>query len=148
ADRPSGTLVPRPVLPEDAGPFRPEGGLRPIGHTDPLEQVREMALDGLLADTEPASDLLVRLAVDHQPKDVALPRREVATAGWGVVTGGLQEDGGGPGRERRLASGGRADRGMELARLRVLQEVADGAGVQRVDDPVTVAERREDHDLR
>ena len=110
------------------------------------EDAREVRLDGLLADVQAAGDELVRQALDHQGQHLALARRQIAR---GVRAHGRRQQGARGARvQRRLAAGGRADAALELRRRRVLQEVADGAGVERLQDARAVGERGEDHDRR
>ena len=43
---------------------------------DLVEDVREMAFDGVFADGKPVSDLAIRLATEHRPEDFELPARQ------------------------------------------------------------------------
>src|SRR5262245_3546209 len=53
-----------------------QGELDPARRANLVEDVHQMALDGVLADREAASDLLVRVAVDDRPHDVLFSTRQ------------------------------------------------------------------------
>src|SRR5215470_14078503 len=65
---------------EDPVPLGPESRLCPVGYPDPLEELREMALHRLLADTELPRHLLVRSTAHDQLEHVALARCELDRA--------------------------------------------------------------------
>ena len=46
-------------------PLGPERGLRAVGDADPLEDRRQVGLDGALGDPQPTGDLFVDEALDH-----------------------------------------------------------------------------------
>jgi hypothetical protein len=103
-----------------------------------------MRLDRLLADAEPPRDLLVLEPRADEREHLALTFGEL---GRGSALASCAEHRAGRFRgERRLAARRSADRRHELVRLRVLEQVADGAGVERLQDALPVRERREDDD--
>src|SRR5262249_48358046 len=54
----------------------PEDRLDAVGHVDSPEDVRQVRLHGLLADTETLGDQLVRQSVEQEREDLALSRRD------------------------------------------------------------------------
>src|SRR5438105_11360643 len=103
--------------------LRPEGRLGTIPDPDALEGGAEVGLHGLLTDTQPAGDLLVREATDDQAQDVTLAigecRRRVASAAAIGPVG--DESLRCSWRERRLPPGGGADAAHQLVRVGVLE---------------------------
>src|SRR4051794_9508939 len=129
--------------PVGAGPHR---RLQPVAHADLAEDVAEVALHRLGADPEAQRDLLVRHAGADEREHLTLAVAEVAGGSGGAQV--PDDSHGHARRQRRLARGGRADAGHELVRRRVLEQVADGARVERGRDVVAIGERSEDDDLR
>src|SRR5215218_6114235 len=126
-------------------PLRPEGGLGPVAHPDPLEDPREVRLDGPLAYLEAPRDDLVGQPLRHHHQHLLLAWRQLdrrtrlAPLGEQLARGSR--------RKRRLAGRGGVYAAQELLRLRVLEEVAGGAGVEGVEDPRAIGERGEHHHL-
>src|SRR6478752_8883833 len=117
----------------------PEPGLHPVGDPDRAEDAGQVGLHGLLADLEPASDLLVRQALRHEHEHLAFAIREdIQRVGSAL---GSEHRPCRPRIERRFAAGGCVDAAYELLGFGVLQQIADGAGAQRLDDPLPVHER-------
>src|SRR6476646_2993145 len=123
----------------------PEPGLHPVGDPDRAEDAGQVGLYGLPPDLEAASHLLFREGVPPQPEHLAF-----------AVPGDIQRVGSALGSEhrpcrprieRRFAAGGCVDAANELLGLGVLQQIADGAGAQRLDDPLPVHERGQDDHL-
>ena len=84
----------------------PQRRLGAVGDVERAEDPREVGLDGLLADLEPAGDELVRQALDEQREHLALAGGQPA----GVGRGPRDEHRARRARvERRLAPRGRAD---------------------------------------
>src|SRR5205823_10329243 len=100
--------------PTDAVALGPERGLRAVADADPLEDVREVGLDGLLADLQAARDQLVRQARADQAQHLELAVGE-ATGALGGARG--QHLGGDLRRKRRLAARRGPDAAIELLGL-------------------------------
>src|SRR4249919_321637 len=58
--------------PSEAVTASPQPGLRAVGHADRTEGAGQVGLDGLLADLEPACDLLIREAVRDERQHLTL----------------------------------------------------------------------------
>ena len=114
-------------------------------HPDAPEHVAEVDLHRALADPEAPADLLVRETPGHQPQHLELPRAQRRAAGARRPPVGQQRPRD-PRVERRLAAPPPADAARTSRRLAVLEEVADGAGGERLAHPVAVRERGEHHD--
>src|SRR3954453_1215776 len=122
----------------------PERRLGAIGHADRAEDVRQVRLDGLLADAQAHRDELVRhpAADERKPGALALREPRVGT----VRRAGGEQLARRAGVERRVALGRGADAAEELLGLGVLQEIAERARVERAEDALAVRERREHDD--
>ena len=127
-------------------------GLDAVAEVELLEDVRDVCLDGRLADVELFRDLAVREAARHQAKDVALARAEIVELLRGSRTwdaGELLDHAFRDRRgEERVAGGDRADRGDQLLGRVVLEDEAARACSQRLVDVLVEVERREDQDPR
>jgi hypothetical protein len=101
-----------------------------------VEDVGEVALDGLLTDAEPSGDLFVGRSVGDQDQDLPLPvgqplfRRARGSLGQ-QLRSRLRIQG-------SLAARGGQDRLVEYRRFDILQQIADGACVERADDPISI----------
>ena len=60
-----------------AGLVGQHGGLHTVAEAELLEDVRDVRLDGRLADVQPLADLRVGKAAGNEPKDVSLPGGEL-----------------------------------------------------------------------
>src|SRR6202521_60758 len=96
------------------------------------EDVADVRLDRLLADTELAGNLLIRLAFREESKHGCFPFREYLRAPGNLhlthqARGGLRG-------QMDLARGGRLDGLAKLVGLRVLDKIADRAGANGAGD--------------
>ena len=96
--------------------------------------LREVRLDGLLADPELAGDQLVRQALRDAASSTSRSRSVSSTAAARGAARGAQHGARRLRVERRLAPRGGADAADQLVGLGVLEQVADGAGVERGED--------------
>ena len=104
---------------------------RPVLASELLEDVAHVRLHGVLAQEEQHGDLRVVLAVGHQTQHVAL-----AAGDRGHVLGGGADQ---LRVEQRLPRGDRADGAGQLLAGRVLEQIAERAGLERGKDVVLVA---------
>src|SRR3954470_16111485 len=80
--RPARAEVPEAIgprtfgLPDQPGPHRHDGRLRPVRHAQLLEHVAHVRLHGLLREPQLERDPLVREAASDQLEHLALARRE------------------------------------------------------------------------
>ncbi len=93
-----------------------------------------MRLHRRLADRQGRGDLLVRLSAGQEPQDRDLALRQLHAAFRRAHF--AHETGRRLGREVHLPRGRRPDRTQQLFRRRLLEHVADGAGLHRTDDGV------------
>src|SRR3954447_17247875 len=91
--------------------FGPERGLRPVGHVDAPEDVREVGLHGAFADAEATRDLLVRVSRRHETQDLFLARAQLLL---GAHVARLEQDARRLRIERRVAGGGGTNRAEKL----------------------------------
>ena len=138
-------------------PDRARGEFRATARVELLEDVAEMELDGVLADPELGRDLLVAQAARHEREDIELalgqpirirpagaaPRHRVEA----LPATELLDD---PDRRRRtdrgLAATDRLEHGPQLRRLEVLEQVALGTGLDRLEEVILVLGDGEDDD--
>jgi hypothetical protein len=121
-----------------------------VAEVELLEDVRDMCLDGRLADVELLCDLPVGKAASHQAKDlsfalaelVELRRRRRARDARELFDHTLRDRR----REERVSSGDGADSGEELFGRVVLENETAGAGAECLVDVLIEVERREDQD--
>src|SRR3990172_7948944 len=133
------------------------GGLDPVREGELLERVVDVVLHGPLGDRQLGRDLLVREARRDIPeylrlapgeRHLSLPRlRGPEGARRPAPPECLEEAAGDRRRDRRLAPRREADPLEELLRLEVLQEIAVGAGLDRLEQVVVLVGDRE-HDDR
>ena len=120
----------------------PQRGLRAVGHAELAEDPRQVRLDGLLADLQPAGDQLVRQALDEQREHLALARGRARRAGRApsarsrIVRAARGSSGDSPRAAARMPSATSSD-------ADVLEQVAARAGLERAEDPRAVGERRQ-----
>src|SRR5207247_2635637 len=143
-----------PLLAE-AELHREQCRLGAVVHPELPEDARDVVLDRLLADEEPLPDLPVRLAGGEELQDLLLARGErvelLAVALLLALALELAQHA--PrdlARQHRLARGGPLDRRADLVGRDVLEQIADGAGLERREHPLGVREggQHDDADLR
>ena len=66
----------RPLRLDQALPYRVPGEFDPVAHPKLLENVRAVALDGLLGDDQCLGDLLVAVALGDELENLLLPAAE------------------------------------------------------------------------
>ena len=121
------------------------------------EQVRDVGLDGRLAHEQRGADLGVGAAARQLDEHLPLAGRQRrqgagvrgrAAGGIGTVGDVGDEPAGDRRRQHRVAGRDDADRLLQVARRRVLEQEAVGAGLQGAEHVVVDVERREDEDAR
>ena len=136
---------------------REHDGLHPVAQVELGQAVRDVGLDGGLAQDEPFGDLGVGQSLAEQLQHLALAlgepveqrgvlRRRARGGAW--RGGHLGDDAAGDlGREQGVAAPDGADRLDELVGLAVLEQEAAGPGVEAVEEVVVAVEGGEDDDL-
>src|SRR6478609_2507211 len=122
----------------------PERSRRAVADPDLTEDVAQVHLDRALADAEGARDLLVRQAARDVGEHLALTVAE-RRAGPAPI-GRWQQRARHAGVERGVPGRRRPHRVEDVTRLAVLEQVADGAGLDGVAHPIGLRERREHDD--
>src|SRR5437899_4075217 len=117
---------------------------------EPVHDLAAVRLDGLDGEVEPLSDLLAGEALGHELKDLPLPRgEEVEHARLAhppqVFVHDVLRDGG---RQVRFAPRHRLESQLELGDVGPLEEIAGGAGAQRLGHVLLGGVHREDQDAR
>ena len=103
-----------------------------------------MGLDRLLADPQLPGDEFVGKPAGDQLQNFAFAVAQLMARS---TAPGTNQRSGRSWRERRFALGGGADAADQLVGLGILEEVADGAGVECGEDLVLFGKGREDDDL-
>ena len=133
------------------------GGLHPVGEVQLLERVVDVVLDRALGDRQLVGDLLVGHAGGDELEDLGLAagqdgvlgrRRRLAADGDPAGAQCLEELGRDRGGDRRLAAHHAADVLEQLLRADVLEQVAVGAGLDRLEQVVVVLGHGEHDDRR
>src|SRR5207248_8528813 len=137
---------------EESGLVREHDCLDAVAEVELLEYVRDVCLDGGVADVELSADLNVREATGDQAKHVELALRQLVELFWRRGLWNASElsydafrDGGG---EKRLSIGDRADCCEELFGRIVFEHEPARAGAERLVDVFVEVERRQDQDAR
>jgi hypothetical protein len=91
-----------------------------------------------VADAEAQRDDLVRVPAGDEGEDLALALGQLDDRL--AIAAGRQQLARRARVQRRVAGGGRADGAQQLVGLGVLEQVADRAGLERLEDPRPVAE--------
>src|SRR4051794_2574401 len=135
---------------EESGLVREHDCLDAVAEVELLEDVRDVCLDGRVADVELLADLDVREAAGDQAKHVELApgqsvelRRRRGLWDAHELLDHAFRDGGG---EERISAGDRANRCEELFGRLVLEHEAAGAGAERLVDIFVEVEGGQDQD--
>jgi hypothetical protein len=140
----AGVSVEKPRL------IREHHGLDAVTKVELLEDVRDVCLDGRVADVELAADLGVRETARDKAKYVYLALGEIVELPWRRGLPNARElfdhafgDGGG---EQSVSAGHDADGGEELFGRVVLEQETAGAGPERFVHVLVEVESRQDED--
>src|SRR3954447_12646651 len=116
-----------------SAPDRVAHELDAVAHAELAQQVRPVRLDGLLREVQRLGDLLVRVRLGDQLQDFLLARRQRLLRARGRVVHPPADDRALDGvGEERVAAGDRADRVQQRLIDLALQDISQGAGLQRV----------------
>lgn len=110
----------------------PDDGPRPVVHRQLLVEVGEVRFDGTLSDVQPSGDRLVGETAHEQGEDLEFPVAERRSARGNRCSVATKEKACGARIEGPVTTGGRSDATDQLVGFGVLEQVADGASVERV----------------